>query len=103
MFEQIGVQNQLTYNGLTKQIVFTPLYILINNAPFAIETQEIDRPGDKWITVEENSCTPLWPKGSKDDKLLRIRIVGTQETSAPFLISEVHATLLKLSNKVKYF
>lgn len=48
---QIGVHNQLTYNSLTKQITFTPYYILINNADFLIECQEGDRPADPVIKV----------------------------------------------------
>ncbi|ENN76402.1 hypothetical protein YQE_07063, partial [Dendroctonus ponderosae] len=34
-----------------------------------------------------------------EDKLLKLRIVGTSEISAPFLYTESHTTLLKLSNK----
>lgn len=50
-FLQIGVHNQLTYNSLTKQITFTPYYILINNADFLVECQEGDRPADPMIKV----------------------------------------------------
>lgn len=93
----------MTYNGLTKQVTFTPYYILINNAPFTIECQEFDRPADSWTKVEPKSCSALWPKSERDDKLLKIRIVGTTEISAPFLFTESHTTLLKLKNKVWLF
>lgn len=101
IFLQIGVHNQLTYNGLTKQVTFTPYYILINNAPFTIECQEFDRPADAWKAVESKSCTALWSKSERDDKLLKLRIEGTEEVSAPFLFTESHTTLLKLQNKVR--
>lgn len=101
IFLQIGVHNQLTYNGLTKQVTFTPYYTIINNAPFTIECQEFDRPADAWKTVESKSCTALWPKSERDDKLLKLKIAGTEEISAPFLFTESHTTLLKLKNKVK--
>lgn len=96
---QIGVHNQLTYNNLTKQVTFTPYYVIINEAPFAIECQESNRPADSWVKVEPKSCSALWPKSDVEDKLLKLRIVGTKETSAPFLYTESHTTLLKLNNK----
>lgn len=37
-----------------------------------------------------------------EDKLLKLRIVGTSEISAPFLYTESHTTLLKLNNKVVF-
>nr|CAI5824993.1 unnamed protein product [Callosobruchus analis] len=99
VYYQIGVNNQLTYNNLTKQVTFTPFYVIINNAPFRIECQESDRPADPWTMVDSKSCAALWPKTDKDDKLLRLRIEGTDEISAPFLYTESHNTLLRLDNK----
>lgn len=96
---QVGVHNQLTYNGLTKQVTFTPYYVIINNAPYSIECQENDRPGDPWITVEPKSCSALWPSSDFEDKSLRVRIKGTNEISPPFLYTESHTTLLKLKNQ----
>lgn len=85
---------------MTKQIIFTPYFVLINKAPFAIECQELDRSADAWIKVEAESCTPLWPRSGRDDKLLKVRIVDYPEyIAAPFFITEVHNTILKLPNK----
>ncbi|KAK9701873.1 SHR-binding domain of vacuolar-sorting associated protein 13, partial [Popillia japonica] len=95
----LGVHIQLTYNNLTKQVTFTPYYVMINSAHFAIECQEFNRPADAWTPVQPNSCAALWPVGDHDDKLLKLRVVGTEEVSAPFFISESHTTLLKLKNK----
>ncbi|KAF5289221.1 hypothetical protein FQR65_LT00109 [Abscondita terminalis] len=94
----IGVHNQLTYNGLTKQVTFTPYYVIINNSSFDIECQEFDRPADSWIKVSAKSCVPLWPVSERDDKLLKLRVTETTEVSAPFLYTETHSTLLKLHN-----
>lgn len=90
----------MTYNGLTKQVTFTPFFVLINTTNYSIECQELERPADPWIVVEPNSCKPLWPRSERDDKLLKIKISETTDVSAPFLFSEVHNTLLKLPNKV---
>lgn len=99
---QIGVHIQLTYNTLTKQVTFTPYYVIINNAPYPIECQESDRPADHWLAVEPKSCTALWPRSEMEDKLLKLRVQGTTEQSAPFLYTESHNTLLRLNNKVSY-
>ena len=48
---QIGVHIQLNSNSLTKQVTFTPYYVLVNNAPFAVECRESDRPNDPWLKV----------------------------------------------------
>lgn len=99
IINQIGVLNQLTYSGLTKQITLTPYYVIINNATFPMEFQESIRPADSWLRVEAESCAALWPLSEFDDKLLRLRICGTKEISQPFLYTESHTTLLRLDNK----
>lgn len=73
---------------------------MINTAPYAIECQELERPADSWIHVGSDTCTPLWPKSERDDKLLKIRVENMpQQIAPPFFITEVHNTLLKLPNK----
>ncbi|KZC12683.1 Vacuolar protein sorting-associated protein 13A, partial [Dufourea novaeangliae] len=96
---QIGVHNQLTYNSLTKQITFTPYYVLINNSSFLIECQEGDRPADPVSKVPPGECTALWPRSEHEQKILRAKISGEPDTTAPFVYTESHTTLLKLNNK----
>jgi hypothetical protein len=48
---QVGVHIQLTHSTLTKQVIFMPYYVLVNNASYIIECQEADRPADPWIKV----------------------------------------------------
>jgi len=48
---QIGVHIQLTHSTLTKQVVFMPYYVIVNNASYIIECQEADRPADPWVKV----------------------------------------------------
>ncbi|XP_043479643.1 vacuolar protein sorting-associated protein 13 isoform X2 [Leptopilina heterotoma] len=96
---QIGVHNQLTYNSLTKQITFTPYYVLINNSSFLIECQEGDRPADPAILVPAGECAALWPRSEQEKKTLKANVSGHKEKTAPFLYTNVHTTLLKLNNK----
>ncbi|XP_039957880.1 vacuolar protein sorting-associated protein 13 [Bactrocera tryoni] len=90
---QIGVHNHLTYNSLTKMITFIPFYIASNKCYFEIDLQEQSRPGDPWITVLPNSCTPLWPKDDSDLMLIA-RVLG--QCTPAFKYSEAQCTLLKL-------
>ncbi|XP_018308960.1 vacuolar protein sorting-associated protein 13A isoform X2 [Mycetomoellerius zeteki] len=99
MIYQIGVHNQLTYNSLTKQITFTPYYILINNADFLIECQEGDRPADPTIKVPPGECAALWPRTEHDNKTLKAKVASQPEKTAAFIYTDSHTTLLKLDNK----
>lgn len=76
---------------------------MLNNASFTIECQEGDRPADPWIKVEQDGCAAFWPKGNNEDRLIRLRVYGTQEITEPFLITESHTTLLKLNNRVSFY
>ncbi|KAL7290198.1 hypothetical protein TKK_0015907 [Trichogramma kaykai] len=96
---QIGVHNQLTYNSLTKQITFTPYYVLINDADFIIECQEADRPADPLIKVPPGECAALWPHCELEEKTLKAKVYGHPEKTAAFIYTDVHSTLLKLDNK----
>lgn len=96
---QIGVHNQLTYNSLTKQISFTPYYVLINNADFIIECQEADRSADPIIQVPPGQCTAFWPNSELDVKTLKAKVAGYPEKTPAFIYTDVHSTLLKLDNK----
>ncbi|CAH2071109.1 unnamed protein product, partial [Iphiclides podalirius] len=96
---QVAVTNQLTFNSLTKMVIFTPFFLIINEAPFAIQYQELHRSGDPWREVEQNSSAPLWPVVEKEDKLLLLRVAGSAEHAAPFLFTEQHTVCLKLNNE----
>ncbi|GLH16639.1 Vacuolar protein sorting-associated protein 13A-like Protein [Gryllus bimaculatus] len=95
---KIGVYIQLTYSSLTKQVIFTPYYVLLNSASFSIEVQEAERPADPWIIVEPNGCSPFWPRSS-NTKHLRARVAGSSEMTASFSYDTVYTTLLRLDNK----
>ena len=92
------MQNVLTHNSLTKQIILMPFYVLINRAPFDIEVQEDKRPADPRILVKSNDCAPLWPK-AEDNRMLRAKTVDQDEITAPFKYDDVQCTLLQLQNK----
>lgn len=96
---RLGVHNQLTYNSLTKQITFTPYFVLINNADFLIECQEANRPASPITRVPPGECTALWPESELERKTLTLMVAGFPEKTASFIINEIHSTLLKISNK----
>ncbi|XP_049694728.2 intermembrane lipid transfer protein Vps13 isoform X2 [Helicoverpa armigera] len=96
---QVAVTNQLTFNSLTKMVIFTPYFLIINEAPFDIQYQELHRSGDPWITVAQKSSAPLWPVIEREDKLLLMRVAGSADYAAPFLYTEQHSVCLKLNNE----
>ncbi|XP_013138688.1 PREDICTED: vacuolar protein sorting-associated protein 13C [Papilio polytes] len=96
---QVAVTNQLTFNSLTKMVIFTPFFLIINEAPFAIQYQELHRSGDPWREVAEKSSSALWPVVEREDKLLLLRVAGSAEHAAPFLYTEQHTVCLKLNNE----
>ncbi|XP_063619785.1 intermembrane lipid transfer protein Vps13 [Cydia splendana] len=96
---QVAVTNQLSFNSLTKMVIFTPYFLIINEAAFGIEYQEQHRSADPWKEVEKNSSAPLWPVVEKDEKLLILRVAGTKDITAPFLYTEQHSSCLKLNNQ----
>ncbi|XP_068631393.1 intermembrane lipid transfer protein Vps13 isoform X2 [Battus philenor] len=96
---QVAVTNQLTFNSLTKMVIFTPFFLIINEAPFPIQYQELHRSGDPWREVEEKSSSALWPVVEREDKLLLLRVGGSVEHAAPFLYTEQHTVCLKLNNE----
>ncbi|XP_053672745.1 intermembrane lipid transfer protein Vps13 [Anopheles nili] len=98
MIYQIGVNNTLTHNSLTKQIVFMPYFVLINRASFDVEVQEHLRPGDPWTRVRVNDCIPLWPK-TEDNRMLKVKSCDSPEVTAPFMYTVVQCTLLQLRNQ----
>ncbi|XP_074114843.1 vacuolar protein sorting 13C isoform X2 [Cotesia typhae] len=95
----LGVHNQLTYNSLTKQITFTPFFILINNSDFLIECQEAYRPASPVMRVPPGEVKALWPESDQSRKMLIAMAAGAPEKTAAFVYTEVHTTLLKLDNK----
>lgn len=76
-----------------------PFYVLINRTPFDVEVQEDQRPADPRILVKTNDCAPLWPK-AESNRMLRAKVVGLDEITAPFKYDDVQCTLLQLRNKV---
>lgn len=97
---QIGVHIQLTYSGLTKQVTFTPYFVLINETKFLVECQEAERTADPWTKVKPGECSALWPRSANSgDRKMRLRVPEQSGMTAPFSIATVHTTLLRLNNK----
>lgn len=75
-----------------------PYFVLINRAPFDIEVQEDQRPADPRILVKVNDCAALWPK-MESNRMLLVKTVDANETTAPFKYDDVQCSLLQLKNK----
>ncbi|XP_050687793.1 intermembrane lipid transfer protein Vps13-like isoform X2 [Eriocheir sinensis] len=93
---QVGVDIQLGNSGLTKIVVFTPFYNILNKASYDIEVAEVDVPQAEWFTVMAGECIGWWPVGSKHQVYVRVR--GTQDTTAAFPYDRPLSTVLALPN-----
>eukprot|EP00058_Branchiostoma_floridae_P017686 XP_002603175.1 hypothetical protein BRAFLDRAFT_226506 [Branchiostoma floridae] len=97
---EIGVKIQLSNFSLTKQVIFTPHYLLVNHAEFDISVQEEE--GQEWLDVPAGKCTPFWPK-PKSQKL-RAKLTASppgQDTTENFQFNQDNnGILLKLVNEV---
>ncbi|XP_050421691.1 intermembrane lipid transfer protein Vps13-like isoform X3 [Adelges cooleyi] len=101
---QIGVHIQLTNNSLSKQVIFTPFYIVYNRCLFSVDIQEADKVAKTWIRIGPNSCMPFWPQNITDnhklnDKVFVVRVTGTLDTSTPLPYSKPRSDLIRLRNK----
>jgi hypothetical protein len=94
---QIGVEIILSGWGLTKNIIFTPRYYLINQCSFNMEVLENEQQESK-VMIESKKCVPFWPK-SKTPQLIA-RIDGTKEVTKAFRYDKADQTLLQIPNKV---
>ncbi|KAI5727550.1 hypothetical protein M8J77_003640 [Diaphorina citri] len=108
----VGVHINLTSNSLTKMVLFTPYYVIINNCSFDLEFTEMDKDhldntDMKPVLVTSKGCTSYWPPtqgNGKDkkvdpDKKMRVRVVDSPEMSPAFPYSVEFNDLLKLKNK----
>ncbi|CAL1260771.1 unnamed protein product [Larinioides sclopetarius] len=106
----IGVQIKLSQAGLTKMIIFTPYYLLVNNCDKEIEVMEINS-SEEWIKIPSNeglsadssaetaeNCSRFWPKDTNKAQMVA-RYVGESQQTLPFSFKEVHRTLMSLKTK----
>ncbi|CAH1251543.1 VPS13A [Branchiostoma lanceolatum] len=97
---EIGVKIQLSNFSLTKQVIFTPHYLLVNHAEFGLSVQEEE--GQEWLDVPAGKCTPFWPK-PKSQKL-RAKLTASppgQDITENFQFNQDNnGILLKLVNQV---
>lgn len=102
---QLGVTVQLSSEGLTKQVIFTPYHILSNLADYDVEVCEVfessksSAPSDrrKWILIPARQSVPFWPQGSQ--KSMIFRVAYTQEETLPLSWENPRRTLLRLDNR----
>ncbi|GFT91712.1 vacuolar protein sorting-associated protein 13 [Nephila pilipes] len=93
----IGVQIKLSQAGLTKLVIFTPYYLLVNNSEKEMEVMEVNS-SEGWIKIPSNECIRFWPKDTTKAEMVA-RYVGEEEQTMPFSFKEIHHTLLSLKTK----
>ena len=105
---QLGVTVQLSHEGLTKQVIFTPYYIVSNLAPFDIDVYEVRQVGPRssttaaatqrdWMSVPSGQSVPFWPRCPQ--KWLIFRVGQTSHETLALSLDNPQPTLLRLDNQ----
>ncbi|XP_042203320.1 vacuolar protein sorting-associated protein 13-like isoform X2 [Homarus americanus] len=94
---QLGVDIKLGSSGLTKIVIFSPFYKILNNAPIDLEVIEVGVPQAEWFTVLSGECIGWWPVG--EGRKIRMRVRGTKDATSGFPYDGPLSTLLSLPNK----
>lgn len=85
----------LSANGLTKVVIITPFYKVVNRAPYTLLLQHQDTA--QWFSLKQGQCQGLWADGGT--KAVRVRVEGWPETTAPIAFDLLHSTLFRMDNK----
>ncbi len=86
MTYHLGVNFQLSHEGLTKLAVFTPYFIISNSAHFDIQVREVGPTSSgtaadsRWIDVDSGESLPFWPKRAQTWIVYRVTCAAGQET-----------------------
>ncbi|CAG7785731.1 unnamed protein product [Allacma fusca] len=98
---QVGLDINLMRWGLTKAIIFTPRFFLINQCSYSICIQETQKykteHGGTIIELPPKSCLSFWPNLA--DPYINVNIKDTMEKTKLFRYDHAHNTLLQLFNK----
>ncbi|XP_071943585.1 intermembrane lipid transfer protein VPS13A-like isoform X2 [Antedon mediterranea] len=92
----IGVKNQFSNFGLTKIIVFTPEYLLVNHSEHDIVCRESGGSDHLQYDVPTGQCIPFWPVDHTNQRTLVVKLKGQKQFSEPFLFTDPHTTVLKM-------
>ena len=95
MTYELGVDVQLSHQGLTKQVIFTPYLIVSNLAPFDVQVRE--HGATDWLTVPSTQSVPFWARTGH--KLVILRIADTGQETLPLSYENPASTLLELDNE----
>nr|XP_045626468.1 vacuolar protein sorting-associated protein 13C-like isoform X1 [Procambarus clarkii] len=94
---QLGVDIKLGRSGLTKIVMFSPFYKILNKAPFDLEVVEVGVAQAEWFTVLAGECIGWWPIGNGREISVRVR--GTMDATCALQYDCPHSKLLALPNK----
>jgi vacuolar protein sorting-associated protein 13A/C len=95
---ELGVEIRLSSWGLTKYVIFSPRYYLVNQCSFPVSVRETDRP-DHVEDLNPNSCVPFWPESMTSHLSAILKtFAGVREETQTFRYDCVDHTLLQLNN-----
>ncbi|XP_041074256.1 vacuolar protein sorting-associated protein 13C-like [Polyodon spathula] len=86
----VGVSIQMSSFNLTRIVIMSPFYTLVNKSSFELEVGEVQTTGTvtngKWHYIAADECLPLWPETTTGK--LCVRVVGSETTSKSFFFNK---------------
>ncbi|MGH0128136.1 UNVERIFIED_CONTAM: hypothetical protein FKN15_033577 [Acipenser sinensis] len=87
---KVGVSIQMSSFNLTRIVMMSPFYTLVNKSSFELEVGEVQTTGTvtngKWHYIAAAECLPLWPETTTGK--LCVRVVGSETTSKSFFFNK---------------
>ncbi|RXM97983.1 Vacuolar protein sorting-associated protein 13C, partial [Acipenser ruthenus] len=86
----VGVSIQMSSFNLTRIVMMSPFYTLVNKSSFELEVGEVQTTGTvtngKWHYIAAAECLPLWPETTTGK--LCVRVVGSETASKSFFFNK---------------
>ncbi|KAF2349473.1 Vacuolar protein sorting-associated protein 13 SHR-binding domain, partial [Trinorchestia longiramus] len=92
---QLNVSISLSANGLTKIVVFTPFYKVVNNTQQRLLLQHHEHQRS-WKVLQPGVCEGLWADGAT--RSVRVRYEDSDVPTAPIAYNFLHSTLFRLDD-----
>lgn len=93
----LSVQISLSLSGLTRHVVFSPSFVVMNKAEFSVELCEVSGDRKEWLLLVAGDCRPLWPSAERPTYVCRV--ADTTEESAEFGVCSPGRCMLQVNNR----
>ncbi|CAK6982133.1 vacuolar protein sorting-associated protein 13C isoform X1 [Scomber scombrus] len=92
----VGVSIQMSSFNLTRIVIMSPFFTLVNKSSYELEVGEVSQTSTRWHYIASTECLPLWPE--EPTGKLCVRVVGSESSTRFFFFNQQdNGTLLSLN------